>query len=177
MDLKLNEIGKFIQTCRKEKELTQSELSERLSVSPQAVSNWERGESLPDVSLLPDLAGILGCSVDAILLAGESGIGCRRRVTVSQMREALEALRKMGYLLGQDHFIYQCVMEALDQRMNTTVEQAFADPHIFEVFVGEFLLGCVRNGDYVDPRDVQAHFKPGKARENILNTLREQGMR
>ena len=37
--------------------MTQAELSEKLNVSPQAVSNWERGETLPDVSILLDLAG------------------------------------------------------------------------------------------------------------------------
>ena len=177
MNLNLEQTGDFIKACRKELGLTQAELSERLGVSPQSVSNWKRGESLPDVSLLPDLAGILGCSVDAILLGGKGCIGYRRHVTVSQMHEALAGLNRIGELLGRDHFVYQCIIEGLNQRMNTEIERSFSDPHIFEVFTGEFLLGCIRNGDYVDPRDVCAHLRPSEARRYILDVLRREGIR
>lgn len=177
MNLNFEAIGQFIQSCRKGLGLTQSELGERLSVSAQAVSNWERGESLPDIALLPDLACILRCSVDAILSGGTGCGGYRRHVTVAQMREVLSSLDRIGELLGRDHFIYSCIIEALNSRMNTTIELSFSDPHIFEVFTIEFLLGCIRNGDYVDPRDVTMHLKPCKARDHILNVLTENGIR
>ncbi len=177
MDLNLEQIGRFIQSCRKELGMTQAEMAERLCVSAQAVSNWERGESLPDIALLPDIACILHCSVDAILSGGTGCGGYRRHVTVAQMREALGALERIGELLGRDHFVYSCILDALNKRMNTTMETAFSDPHIFEVFTIEFLLGCIRNGDYVDPRDVQLHLKNSKARDYIMNTLKEKGIR
>ena len=177
MNLNLDEIGRFIQACRKDGGMTQAELSERLGVTAQAVSNWERGETLPDVSVLPDLAAALHCSVDAILSGGSGCGGYRRYITVAQMRGALACIQQLGELLGQDHFIYRCVIDALDARMNTTIERAFSDPHIFEVFVGEFLLECVRRGDHVDPRDVTAHLQPCRSREYILRVLREKGIR
>ena len=177
MNLNLDEIGRFIQACRTDGSMTQAELSERLDVTAQAVSNWERGETLPDVSVLPDLAAALHCSVDAILSGGSGCGGYRRYITVAQMRGALTCIQQLGELLGQDHFIYQCVIDALDARMNTTIERAFSDPHIFEVFVGEFLLECVRRGDHVDPRDVTAHLQPCRSREYILRVLREKGIR
>lgn len=46
MYLDLEKIGAFIQTGRKEVGLTQAKLGERLGVSAQSVSNWERGDSL-----------------------------------------------------------------------------------------------------------------------------------
>lgn len=138
---------------------------------------WETGETLPDVALLPDLACMLRCSVDAILSGGAGCGGYRRHVTVAQMREALNALDRIGELLGRDHFIYTSIIDALNTRMNTTIEQSFSDPHIHEIFTIEFLLGCINNGDYVDPRDVQAHLKPSKAQEYVLNVLRENGVR
>ena len=67
----MQEIGRRIAALRKAKNLTQAELAEQLSVSYQAVSNWERGESMPDIFKLPTLAAVLGTSVDA-LLAGET---------------------------------------------------------------------------------------------------------
>ena len=177
MNLNLNQIGRFIQTCRNEWNMTQAEMAERLGITAQSVSNWERGETLPAISLLPDLACMLRCSVDAILSGGTGCGGYRRHVTVAQMREALDAFDKIGELLGRDHFIYTCIIEALNKRMNTSIEVSFSDPHIFEVFEIEFLLGCIRNGDYVDPRDVQTHLKPSKARQYLQQILLENGIR
>lgn len=62
--------GKKIAALRKAKNMTQMELADEMGVSYQAVSNWERGNSMPDIGKLPQLALILGCSVDEIL--GES---------------------------------------------------------------------------------------------------------
>lgn len=177
MNLDLTAIGGFIQERRKHYEMTQAELADKLNVSPQSVSNWERGESVPDVTVLPDLAAALHCSVDAILSGGSGIGGYRRYVTLAQMREALSAINRIGELLGRDHFIYTCIIEALDTRMNTTLEQSFSDENMFELFAGEFLIGCVRNGDYVDPRDVRTHMQPSQARDYILNVLDEVGIR
>lgn len=120
---------------------------------------------------------MLRCSVDSILSGGEGCGGYRRHVTVAQMREALSALNHIGELLGRDHFIYTCIIDALNARMNTTIERSFSEPHIFEIFTMEFLMGCIRNGDYVDPRDVQSHLKPHKARDHVLQMLSEHGIR
>lgn len=177
MELDTKKIGDYMQVCRKEAGLTQAELGEKLGVTPQSVSNWERGESLPDTALLPELGEILHCSVDTLLRGGEGCGTYRRYVTVAQMRGALNCLNQLGELLGRDHFIYRCAIDALNQRMNTDLEQAFADPHIFEIFAGEMLLGCVDNGDYADPRDVEKNFKPGKMQTYVLQHLKEKGMR
>ena len=60
-------LGKRIAALRREKELKQDELAEKLGVSPQAVSKWENDQTCPDISLLPQLAKILGVSVDELL--------------------------------------------------------------------------------------------------------------
>ena len=60
-------IGKFISELRKEKNLTQSDLAEQLGVSINAVSKWERGLSMMDISLLKPLSEILGISVSELL--------------------------------------------------------------------------------------------------------------
>lgn len=58
------DIGKFIASCRKNKEMTQSELAEKLGVSINAVSKWERGINLPDYSNLQELCSVLGISLN-----------------------------------------------------------------------------------------------------------------
>lgn len=63
-------IGRFITKCRKDKKLTQEQLSNKLGVSDRAVSKWERGLNLPDASLMIELCNILDISVNE-LLTGE----------------------------------------------------------------------------------------------------------
>lgn len=62
-----NATGNFIAERRKQKGLTQKELSERLHVSDKAVSRWETGKGFPDTSLLKPLSDILEVSVSEIL--------------------------------------------------------------------------------------------------------------
>lgn len=59
--------GGFVSELRKQKGFTQQELAERLFVSNKAVSKWERGLSLPDISLLTPLAEMLGVTVPELL--------------------------------------------------------------------------------------------------------------
>ena len=63
-------IGRFIAECRKLQGYTQAQLAEKLNITDRAVSKWETGRSLPDSSIMLDLCGILGISVNE-LLSGE----------------------------------------------------------------------------------------------------------
>ena len=60
-------IGKFIAECRKEKNMTQQELAEKLGVTDRAISNWENGRRLPDLSLISLVANELDVSVAELL--------------------------------------------------------------------------------------------------------------
>ena len=64
------EIGRLIAKLRKEKQMTQMELANKLGVTDRAVSKWENGRGLPDLSLLNPLCDELGISVKE-LLSGE----------------------------------------------------------------------------------------------------------
>lgn len=59
--------GAFVSELRKERGMTQKQLAERLYVSDKAVSKWERGLSMPDVSLLIPLSELLGVTVTELL--------------------------------------------------------------------------------------------------------------
>lgn len=60
-------IGQKISSLRRERGWTQEELSEKLNVSPQAVSKWENDISYPDITLLPQLAKLFGVTTDELL--------------------------------------------------------------------------------------------------------------
>lgn len=63
----MNPINEKIRELRKNKNLTQDALGAQLGISGQAVAKWEKGESMPDILLLPDLCKILGTSADDLL--------------------------------------------------------------------------------------------------------------
>lgn len=63
-------IGKFIAELRKEKNMTQVELANKLGITDRAISKWENGRGMPDLSLLKPLCEILEISINE-LLSGE----------------------------------------------------------------------------------------------------------
>ena len=63
-------IGQFIAQRRKQNELTQMQLAEKLNITDKAISKWERGIAMPDTSIMLELCDILGISVNE-LLSGE----------------------------------------------------------------------------------------------------------
>ena len=63
-------IGAFIAQCRKEKNLTQMQLAELLEITNQAVSKWENGRGMTDMTLLQPLCDVLGISLNE-LFSGE----------------------------------------------------------------------------------------------------------
>ena len=60
-------ISQKIIELRKAAGLTQEKLGEKLGISGQAVSKWERGEAMPDILILPDLCDVLGTTLDSLL--------------------------------------------------------------------------------------------------------------
>ncbi|MBE6773765.1 MAG: helix-turn-helix transcriptional regulator [Ruminococcaceae bacterium] len=65
--MKKKSLGNFIALLRKEKNLTQKQLAELLNVSDKTISHWECDETSPDILILPELAELLGVSVDELL--------------------------------------------------------------------------------------------------------------
>lgn len=70
-EFNMRQIGQRIASKRRERNMTQSNLADQLLVSYQAISNWERGNTLPDIEKLPQLASALQLSIDELL--GNSG--------------------------------------------------------------------------------------------------------
>ena len=64
-------IGKNIRNLRKESGMTQDELAEELNVTRQALSNWERGKTEPDIETLTKIAEILDVSVEELIYGEE----------------------------------------------------------------------------------------------------------
>jgi len=65
--MNMQDIGFRISDLRKKRDMTQLELADKMGVSYQAVSSWERGSTMPDISRLPEISQILAVSIDELL--------------------------------------------------------------------------------------------------------------
>ena len=60
-------IGQFIKQIRKDNKLTQKDLADKLGVTYQAVSKWENGKNVPDISILKEMSKMFNIDIDEIL--------------------------------------------------------------------------------------------------------------
>lgn len=175
MDMK--SVGSQISLLRKRKGLTQSELGERLGISFQAVSKWERGETLPDTAILLPLAEVLETTVDLILAGGRIQRSFKGRISTAQMADGIRSLKRMGELLGRDSLLYRHAVSGINENMNTNIEDAFTDDRIFECFVAEAVIQNLMDGRYIDPTDVKNSFQHDTFRDAVLTCCARYGIR
>ncbi len=87
--------GTTIKKLRRNKDMTQEELAEVLSISPQAVSRWETDSAMPDISLLPSLCNFFGVTSDYLL-----GIDvANRQKQIEKIVAEADKLNFRGYLI------------------------------------------------------------------------------
>lgn len=97
-----DKIGKFIAECRKKQNLTQAQLGEKLGVTDKAVSKWENGLRLPDVTILNDLSNILNVTTTE-LLNGKSFMQDIQSITASET-QYYQIINKELLLFLNDHY-------------------------------------------------------------------------
>lgn len=95
--------GKFIRTIRIEKNLTQKELAEKLNCTDKAISRWETGKGIPDISLLIPLSDALGVSVNEILngekIETEKQIEKYEETIVNTLNDTKKQINKLNIVI------------------------------------------------------------------------------
>lgn len=104
-------IGEMICQCRQNKKMTQEEFASRLGVTPQAVSKWERGNGLPDISLVKGICQILGVSANSLLGITEGKVVENNNMLMEQ--EIKSNLFAEPLLLEFGEGLIPCVVEGL----------------------------------------------------------------
>ena len=123
----MNKIGKTIADLRKANNMTQSEVADILGVSYQAVSKWERDESLPDITLLPQIADLYHISIDQLLrgsfeMKEEEVEQAKEIVEEATQDDTEEAADKSRYTFDSDNFT-----ENLTNYINKELNDAFTN--------------------------------------------------
>lgn len=80
-------IGKFISDLRKEKNMTQEKLAEKIGVTDKSISRWENGKTMPDISLLFILTNELDCTLQELLNG--------RKMTKEELIELKETINNL----------------------------------------------------------------------------------
>ncbi|MDA3885619.1 MAG: helix-turn-helix transcriptional regulator [Candidatus Delongbacteria bacterium] len=154
----IQKIGKYILKLRKQKNITQKQLGERLNVSYQAVSKWERGETLPDTMLLLELAVIFETSVDNILRGGETIMDFKKTISIKEIKMGIYHLCNLGNCIGRDNIVYSSIIKGINEGMVIDAEECFNNKYKREALVVEVIVQNIMNGAYVDLTDADKHL-------------------
>ena len=104
-------LGTMIAELRKQQGMTQLELAEKMGVTDKAVSKWERDLSCPDINSLPNLAEILGVSVEDLMQ-----IKKQADEPVSKVAEILEIAPKAVAMAMGIAVTVLTILDALDMK-------------------------------------------------------------
>ncbi len=177
----LDDLARKIRAQREKRGLKQQDIANALSVSPQAVSKWERGENAPDIAALVPLARILGVSTDWLLSIHDPGTDeFEATVLVSSVRGAYKksldmaprdfalwangifyqltevTLRHEGVplkYLGDQYLCFFAGARHRERALMTALEaKRLASEEVkFALCAGPIYLGAVGHPDYVRP--------------------------
>ena len=137
--------GKFISQKRKEKNLTQEQLAEKLGVSNKTVSKWETGKCMPDYSVIKALCAELGITV-AELMDGESA--GEKSVRTYDDEQIMDLLRRTQELEKQKNIVSGVLLivmgialQALSHTIGGSNVKDFFSGLLLGLSIAEMLVG------------------------------------
>ncbi len=166
-------IGKFIQSQRKELGLTQNNLSGMLSISPQAISKWETGETLPDTAILLSLAEALETTVDKILSGGNIVAKKHKKINIPNIIEGLQSIHNLKIYFGENSTFYQGAIQGINEKMNIDFEEYYQDEYSKDVLLSEVIIQYLMEGFSTSKSEVDTFVKTEKMRGIIYKYIGE----
>ena len=146
-------IGSYIAKKRREKNLTQEQLAEKLGVTNKTISKWENGKCMPDYSIIEQLCKELSVTLSE-LMDGEDAAEDSMRVYDDE--QILDLLRRTQELERQKEILYGVILVVLGiacNAMSGTVSgsevQEFISGLLMGLSVAEILAGIVMTGNSI----------------------------
>lgn len=126
-----NKVAKNIKNARTKLNMTQMNLADEMGVSYQAVSNWERGNSMPDISKLPELCKILNISFEELVGEESQEVEITKRLMENEdAAVTLEEMAQVGQLVTP---------EKIDEKVNETIKKEGKIPFSVLVSMAPFM--------------------------------------
>ena len=142
--------GEMISSLRKEKNMTQAQLAEKLGVSNKAVSKWETGKCMPDYSVVEALCGELEITVAELMDGENAADGSIRAYDDAQI---VELLRRTQELERQKNIIYGVLLivmgialQAVSHTIGGTDVKDFVSGVILGISIAVMLIGIYCTG-------------------------------
>lgn len=149
----VEKIAKTIKEKRIEKNMTQLALADYMGVSYQAVSNWERGNSMPDISKLEDLCKILDVTVEELLGMETSAAETAKKIIENSEEISMEEIAKVAPILPP-----KILMEKTEKAKSKTERINFeALAEIAEYIEGDYFDEII--SEYLDKTDSIKDFE------------------
>ena len=149
-------IGKLISQKRKEKNLTQEQLAEKLGVSNKTISKWETGKCMPDYSIIKDLCEELDITV-AELMDGEEKEG--KSIRAYDEEHIMDLLKRTQELEKQKNLIYAILLivmgialQALSHTLGGSSIKDFFSGLLLGISSAEMLVGVYVVGKNISGR-------------------------
>lgn len=137
--------GKFISQKRKEKNLTQEQLSEKLGVSNKTISKWETGKCMPDYSIVKSLCEELEITVSELIDGKEAE---EKRINTYDEEQIMDLLRRTQELEKQKNLLYGVILivmgialTALSYTIGGTTVKDFISGFLLGISIAEMLAG------------------------------------
>ena len=156
-------IGKFILELRKEKNMTQIELANLLGVTDRAISKWENGRGMPDISLIKSLCNILDITINE-LLSGE-------RITKKNYQEKFEEniLNTINYTnkkIKYNNNIFKIIISIIVVLISLLITTFFID--VRRMNQNKEVLFSTWGFDYAPPVDLNNELLESTIKKHIV---------
>ncbi|MBQ8641486.1 MAG: helix-turn-helix transcriptional regulator [Clostridia bacterium] len=167
--------GGYLSRLRKERDMTQSELADKLNLTRQAISKYETGDSFPDVSVLVNIANIFHVTLDELIRSGEPTVGEAAILSTTARNEPTAIAQNIEDIRGIAPLLKPSVLE----RASVGLARRGIDvTHIVEL--SEFLndktvIAMLENATDVEASDELVSrlipFMDEKARYNVFEKI------
>ena len=138
-------IGKYISLKRKQKNMTQEQLAEKLGVSNKTISKWETGKCMPDYSIIKNLCDELEITVAELFDGETSG---EKSVRIYDEEQFLDLLRRTQELEKQKNLLYGVILivmgialQALCHTLGGSNVKDFFSGLLLGISIAEMLAG------------------------------------
>jgi len=163
-------IGRFIAELRKEKNMTQQELADKLNITDRAISHWENGRSIPDAGVILELCKILNINVNELLSAKkikEEKYNERAEESLLEMRREIEIQNKRILTLNKIIMNLAIIIFVVIGLVATFIEMSmlirniiFAVDLVMLILVGFFTLNILQKTGYYECQECKHQYIP-----------------
>ena len=164
-------VGKFIVKLRKENNMTQQELANKLNITDRAVSHWENGRSMPDAGIMLELCKILNVNVNELLSAKkipQETYSERAEENLLEMKREIESQNRRIFILNKIIINLVVIIFIVIGLAATFIEMSmfirniiFAIDLVMLISVGFFTLNILQKTGYYECQECKHQYIPG----------------